>query len=253
MTYVVLKGYLYDPIWFDRLRKARGSNGTGESIQKRQFFSIILVLVSDPGLVSPFFRDELLASVLHFVSADQGERGLGGKRIVPWEKQGGQPLSNIQHGFWQCNVVGLSCRSEWIILSTEVNLCLLGKRIASYKFCLGRTCISITMKFINEVVNGGITIILFVVTNLVCVPIRKEKEFVHFSGSRRGVETHKNSWMEMKKRCNSSSFGNGKIFGARRKSWSVSSWLGSDFSIFLRIPLLLPVSNRTSSCKTCLI
>ena len=158
----------------DWLRKARGSNGTGESIQKRQFFSILLVsillvLVSDLGSVSPFFRDELLAPVLHFVSVDRGERGLGGKRIVPWEKQGGQPLSNIQHGFWQCNVVGLSCRSEWIILSTEVNLCLLGKRIASYKFCLGRTCISITMKFINEVVNGGVTIILFAVTNLVCV------------------------------------------------------------------------------------
>ena len=81
----------------DRLRKARGSNGTGESIQKRQFFiysislfyynfyyiSIRLVLVSDPGLVSPFFRDELLAPVLHFVSVDRGERGLGGKRIVP--------------------------------------------------------------------------------------------------------------------------------------------------------------------------
>ena len=159
------------------------------------------------------------------------------------------------------NVVGLSCRSERIILSTEVNLCLLGKRIASYKFCLGRTCISITMKFINEVVNGGITIILFVVTNLVCVPIRKEKEFVHFSGSRGGVETHKNSWMEIERGCNSSSFGNGKIFGTRRIGWSVSSWLGSDFSIFLRIPswvLLLPVSNRTcwaksSSCKTCFI
>ena len=30
-------------IWSDRLRKARGSNGTGESIQKRQFFSILLV------------------------------------------------------------------------------------------------------------------------------------------------------------------------------------------------------------------
>ena len=32
--------------------------------------------------------------------------------------------------------------------------------------------ISITMKLINEneVVNGGVTIILFVVTNLVCVP-----------------------------------------------------------------------------------
>ena len=148
MTYVVLKGYLYDPIWFDRLRKARGSNGTGESIQKRQFFSIILVLVSDLGSVSPFFRDELLAPVLHFVSVDRGERGLRGKRVVPWEKQGGQPASNIQHGFWQCNGVGPSCRSEWISLSTEVNLCLLGKRIVSYKFCLGRTCISITMKLI---------------------------------------------------------------------------------------------------------
>ena len=161
----------------------------------------------------------------------------------------------------QCNVVGLSCRFEWIIFSAEVNLCLLGKRIASYKFCLGRTCISITMKFINEVVNGGITIILFVVTNLVCVPIRKEKEFVRFSGSRRGVETHKNSWMEIEKRCSSSSFGNGKIFGARRRGWSVSSWLGSASSLFLTIPsrvLLLPVSNRTcwtksSSCKTCSI
>ena len=75
-------------IWSDRLRKARGSNGTGESIQKRQFFSILvvldysirlglvsirLVLVSDPGSVSPFFRDELLVPVLHFVSVDRGE------------------------------------------------------------------------------------------------------------------------------------------------------------------------------------
>lgn len=72
MTYVVLKGYLYDPI--DCVCKARGSNRTGESIQKRQFFSIILV--SDPGLASPFFRDELLAPVLHsFCLCDQGERG----------------------------------------------------------------------------------------------------------------------------------------------------------------------------------
>lgn len=87
-------------IWSDRLRKARGSNRTGESIQKRQFFSIRLVLVSDPGSVSPFFRDELLAPVLHFFSVDRGERGLVRKRIVRWEKQGSQPLSNIQHGFW---------------------------------------------------------------------------------------------------------------------------------------------------------
>lgn len=224
MTYVVLKGYLYDPIWSDRLRKARGSNGTGESIQKRQFYfyyisifysiSIRLVLVSDLGSVSPFFRDELLAPVLHFVSVDRGERELSGKRIVTWEKQGGQPLSNIQHGFWQCNVVGLSCRSEWIILSTEVNLCPLGKRIASYKFCLGRTCISITMKFINEVVNGGVTIILFVVTNLVCVPKKRNLSiFRGLEGAWKHIRTLELKW---KNRCNSSYFGNGKIFGARR-------------------------------------
>lgn len=34
-------------------------------------------------------------------------------------------------------------------------------RIASYKFCFGRTCISITMKFINEIVNCGVTILSF--------------------------------------------------------------------------------------------
>lgn len=92
MTYVVLKGYLYNTIGC-----VKPAVAAGESIQKRQFFSIILsiyislfylihirlVLVSDPGLVSPFFRDELLAPVLHFVSVDRGERGLGGKRIVP--------------------------------------------------------------------------------------------------------------------------------------------------------------------------
>jgi len=131
-------------IWSDRLRKARGSNRTGESIQKRQCFSIRfvfsirlirLVLVSNPGSVSPFFRDELLAPVLHFVSVDRGERGLVGKRIVRCEKQGGQPLSNIQHGFWQCNVVLMSIR--------------MNHPFPSYKFYLGRTCISITMKFIN--------------------------------------------------------------------------------------------------------
>ena len=206
--------------------------------------------------MSPFFRDELLAPVLHFVSVDRGEKGFSGKRIVPWEKQGGQPLSNIQHGFWQCNVVGLSCRSEWIILSTEINLCLLGKRIASFKFCLGRTCISITMKFI--VVNGGVTIILFVVTNLVCVPKKRNLSiFRGLKGAWKHIRTLE--WKWKRDRCNSSSFGNGKIFGARRRGWSVSSWLGSASSIFLRIPsrvLLLPVSKcwaKFFSCKTCLI
>ncbi|THU43479.1 hypothetical protein C4D60_Mb00t02330 [Musa balbisiana] len=56
MTYVVLKGYPYEKFFSDRLRKARGSNGTGEMIPVR----IILVLVSDPGSVSPFFRDGTL-------------------------------------------------------------------------------------------------------------------------------------------------------------------------------------------------
>ena len=78
--------------------------------------------------MSPFFRDELLAPVLHFVSVDRGERGLG------------------------------------------------------------RTCISITMKFINEVVNGGVTIILFVVPNLVCVP--KKRNLSIFRGLK---GAHKNS------------------------------------------------------------
>ena len=103
-------------IWSDRLRKACGSNGTRESIQKRQLFSIILVLVlvlvSNPGSVSPFYHDELLAPVLHFFSVDREERGLRGKGIVTWEKQGGQPLSNIQHGFWQCS---------WTLMSIRMN------------------------------------------------------------------------------------------------------------------------------------
>ena len=89
MTYVVLKGYLYDPI--DCIRPAVAIE-RGKYTEKTVLFYYIsifylihirLVLVSDPGLVSPFFRDELLAPVLHFVSVDRGERGLGGKRIVP--------------------------------------------------------------------------------------------------------------------------------------------------------------------------
>jgi len=214
--------------------------------------------------VSPFFRDELLAPVLHFVSVGRGERGLGGKRVVPWEKQGGQPASNIQHGFWQCNGVGPSCRSEWISLSTEVNLCLLGKRIASYKFCLGRTCISITIKLINEneVVNGGVTIILFVVTNLVCVPKKRNLSISFFEVSKKGVETHKKGTLEWKLKRNVAPVPSEMVRSlAQEEGWSVSSWLGSASPLFLTIPnrvLLLPVSNRTcwtksSSCKTCSI
>ena len=79
----MLKGYLYDPIDCVKPAVATEPGKVYISIQKRQFFSIILVLVSDPGSVSPFFRDELLAPVLHFVSVDRGERGLRGKRVVP--------------------------------------------------------------------------------------------------------------------------------------------------------------------------
>lgn len=48
------------------MRKARGSNGTGERkyTEKTVLFYYI---ISDLGSVSPFFRDELLAPVLHFI------------------------------------------------------------------------------------------------------------------------------------------------------------------------------------------
>ena len=158
------------------------------------------------------------------------------------------------------NVVGLSCRSEWIILSTEVNLCLLGKRIASYKFCFGRTCISITMKFINEVVNkwnkivkGGVTIILFVVMNLVCVP--KKRNLSIFRGLKGAWKHIRTLEWKSKNRCNSSYSGNGKIFGARTQEEGliriILTWFW--FLYFLRKSspvLLLPVSNRTCWAKS---
>ena len=43
------------------------------------------------------------------------------------------------------------------------------------------------IKFINEVVNGGVTILLFVVTNLVCVP--KKRNLSIFRGLK-GVWKH---------------------------------------------------------------
>lgn len=50
---------------------------------------------------------------------------------------------------------------------------------------------SITMKFINEVVNGGVTIILFVVTNLVCVPKKRNLSIRGLKGARKHI--NKNS------------------------------------------------------------
>ncbi|KAK8930776.1 hypothetical protein KSP39_PZI016144 [Platanthera zijinensis] len=75
MTYVVLKGYLYDPI--DCVRAAVAMKPR-KIYRKDSSF-----LVSDLGLASPFFRDELLAPVIHFVSVDLGERGLREKRVLP--------------------------------------------------------------------------------------------------------------------------------------------------------------------------
>lgn len=80
MTYVVLKGYLYDPI--DCVRPAIATE-SGKVYRKDSSFLLYLVLVSDLGSVGPFLRDELLALVLHFVSVDRGERWLSGKRVVP--------------------------------------------------------------------------------------------------------------------------------------------------------------------------
>ncbi|KAL7164691.1 hypothetical protein ACSBR2_040567 [Camellia fascicularis] len=71
----------------DLKSKVHHMNGTEERIKKRQLFSILLVfsirlvLVSDPGLVSPFFRNELLASVLHFVCGPRRKRGSAGRGL----------------------------------------------------------------------------------------------------------------------------------------------------------------------------
>ena len=46
------------------------------------------------------------------------------------------------------------------------------------------------MKFINEVVNGGVTIILFVVTNIVCVPKKRNLSiFRGLKGARKHIKT----------------------------------------------------------------
>jgi hypothetical protein len=45
------------------------------------------------------------------------------------------------------------------------------------------------MKFINEVVNGGVTIIFFGVTNAVCVPKKKKRNLSIFRGLK-GARKH---------------------------------------------------------------
>jgi len=115
-------------IWSDRLRKARGNKRTGESIQKRQFFSIILVfsirlvLVSDPGSASPFFRDELLAPALHFFCLC-GPRRRGARREEDCTMREGRRAPSFKYTYttrilaMQCSWTLMSIRMEWIIPS----------------------------------------------------------------------------------------------------------------------------------------
>ena len=54
------------------------------------------------------------------------------------------------------------------------------------------------MKLINEVINRGVTIILFVVTNLVCVPKKRKKrnlsKFRGLKGSWKHIRTLEWKW-----------------------------------------------------------
>lgn len=89
----------YDLI--DCVRPAN-SNMARESIQERQFF-----FLSGPGLVSPFFCDELLASVLHFVSVDRGRsKGSAGRGLYHERGVNLFQIYNMDFG----NVVVLSCQ-----------------------------------------------------------------------------------------------------------------------------------------------
>jgi len=110
--------------------------------------------------------------------------------------------------------------------------CLLDKRITNYKFC-------------------GITIMLFVVINLIliCVPKKNICPFFRVWGE---VETHKNSWIKM---------GNiddvtpvtleiVRSLAQERRVHPYHLALSSDLYNFLRIlsrVLFLPVLNRTTS------
>ena len=66
------------------------------------------------------------------------------------------------------------------------------------------------MKFRNEVVNNGVTIILFGVTNAVRVP--KKRNLSIFRRAWKHIRT-----LEWKWKRDGSSFGKGKIFGTRRR------------------------------------
>jgi len=72
---------------------------------------LVLVFVSDPGLVSSFFHDELLASALQSLSVDRGRGAPRREEHCPMIKAKARPFSNIQHGFCQSNSIGFPCPS----------------------------------------------------------------------------------------------------------------------------------------------
>ena len=119
MTYVVLKGYLYDPI--DCIRPAVAIE-RGKYTEKTvlfnfdylyissflfldiYFYILVLVsstilLVSDPGSVSSFFRDELSAPVLHFFLCGPRRKGAPQEEDCTMrEAQGSLQIWNMDSG-----------------------------------------------------------------------------------------------------------------------------------------------------------
>lgn len=109
MTYVVLKGYLI------RRSIAAVATQPGKVYRKDSsfilVFSIRLVLVSDPGLVSPFFRDELLATVPHF-----GPRRRGARREEEYTMREARRSASFKYTTW---ILAMQC--SWTLMSIRMN------------------------------------------------------------------------------------------------------------------------------------
>ena len=133
MTYVVLKGYLYDPI--DCIRPAVAIE-RGKYTEKTvlfnfdylyissflfldiYFYILVLVsstilLVSDPGSVSSFFRDELSAPVLHFFC---GPRRKGAQQEEDCTMREAQRSTLFKYGTWI-----LAMQRSWVLISIRMN------------------------------------------------------------------------------------------------------------------------------------
>ena len=116
----MLKGYLSHPI--DCVKPAVATE-PGKVYRKDSsflfyyisiFISIRLVLVSDLGSASPFFRDELLAPVLHFVSVDRGERGA--QREEDCNMREARGSTSFKYTTW---ILAMQC--SWTLMSIRMN------------------------------------------------------------------------------------------------------------------------------------